>query len=383
MDGLKELVAINRDGYLGNKARELKERAVLFLEEILAAGGYFKAVENGFFVDSGYYPERNGDGIARDPTGGIGAGTVVPRDDDYFAPVCGHFGENHIPPAYGQDPCQAIGGCTLCNPEKIQYIDELDEEDNVEQRLARTKHYRGELIKPEVEWAGDGIVQVTMFLPAAQRVAAAAALEIARKMNLEEPEVIHKQVMHPAEGTLIELKGKVPFAIDPKDLVIPPEEKLLTAEQIRAEIGKKEFKVVAATVGEDEHSVGLREIIDIKHGGIEGFGFKPHYLGTSVPISKVVDAAIETAAEAILISTIITHADIHRINMRKLHDLCVEKGIRDRVILVCGGTQISNDMAKDCGLDAGFGRGTKGIQVASFLVETRLEKAENQQQKAE
>jgi D-ornithine 4,5-aminomutase subunit beta len=373
MDGLKEMVQLKSDGDLGKKARELKERAVLFLEEILVEGGYFQAVEKGFFVDSGYYPERNGDGIARDPAGGIGADTVVPRDDDYFAPVCGHFGDNHVPAEFMENPCTAISGCTLCKPEKIRYIDELDEEDNAAKRLAKTKPYRTNLLKPEVEWAGDGVVQVTMFLPAALRVAEVAALEIAKKMNLEEPEVIHKQVMHPAEGTLIELKGKVPFAINAKELIIPPEEKLLTAEQIREDIGQREFRIVAATVGEDEHSVGLREILDIKHGGIEGFGFKHHYLGTSVAISKVVDAAIEIAADAILISTIITHADIHRLNMRRLHELCVEKGIRDNVILVCGGTQISNDMAKECGLDAGFGRGTKGIQVASFLVETRQE----------
>ena len=69
--------------------------------------------------------------------------------------------------------------------------------------------------------------------------------------------------------------------------------------------------VVAATVGEDEHSVGLKEILDIKHGGIEGFGIKYHYLGTSVPVEKLVDAAIETNADAILQSTIISHNDIH------------------------------------------------------------------------
>ncbi|HWJ03837.1 MAG TPA: OAM dimerization domain-containing protein, partial [Verrucomicrobiae bacterium] len=266
-----------------------------------------------------------------------------------------------------------IGGCTLCKPEKIQYIDELDEEDNAGNRLAKSRSYRQQVIKPEVEWAGDGIVQLSMFLPAPQRVAEAAALQIAKKMNLEEPEVIHKQVMHPAEGTFLEIKGRVPFEIDPDSLVIPPEEKILSADEIRQQVAGEEFRVVAATVGEDEHSVGLREIIDIKHGGIEGFGFKTHYLGTSVPISKVVDAAIETAASAILISTIITHADIHRINMRKLHDLCVEKGVRDQLILVSGGTQITNEMAKECSLDAGFGRGTKGIQVASLLVEKRRE----------
>ena len=42
-------------------------------------------------------------------------------------------------------------------------------------------------------------------------------------------------------------------------------------------------------------------------------------------------------------------------------------------IVVCGGTQVSDEMAKGSGLDAGFGRGTKGIQVASFLVHRHRE----------
>jgi len=40
-----------------------------------------------------------------------------------------------------------------------------------------------------VQWAGDGFVVVTMFLPAAERVAEFAALELAKAMNLREPEV--------------------------------------------------------------------------------------------------------------------------------------------------------------------------------------------------
>ena len=47
----------------------------------------------------------------------------------------------------------------------------------------------------------------------------------------------------------------------------------------------------AATVGQDEHSVGMLEIIDIKHGGLEKWGFHAEYLGTSVPVEKVLDAA--------------------------------------------------------------------------------------------
>ena len=57
-------------------------------------------------------------------------------------------------------------------------------------------------------------------------------------------------------------------------------------------------------------------------------------------------------------------------NMKKLNDICIEKGIRNNIILVGGGTQITNEIAKDAGLDAGFGRGTKGIDVASFIVES-------------
>ena len=45
--------------------------------------------------------------------------------------------------------------------------------------------------------------------------------------------------------------------------------------------------------------------------------------------------------------------------MQRLHNLCVEKGIRDKVVLIGGGTQVTNEIAVDAGLDAGFGRGSK------------------------
>lgn len=380
MDGLRDVIEIKRDGELGRAVRELKERAVLFMEEILEAGGYFNAVQQGFFVDSGFYPERNGDGIARDINGGIGAGTVVERDKDYMAPVCHHFGYNNLPEGLDK-PCSLINECTLCNPEKIVFIDELDENDNVNVRLQETAEITEKgLIKPEVEWCGDGIISMNIFLPAEERTAEFAALEIAKKMGLEDAEVIHKQVMHPAEGTYVEVKGRVTFTIDPKTLKIPKAEEILSEEEIREYLNKNRVKVVAATVGEDEHSVGMREIIDIKHGGLEKFGFECHYLGTSVPVAKVVDAAVELDADAVLISTIITHADIHRINMQKLNNLCIEKGIREKVILVGGGTQVTNEIAVESGLDAGFGRGTKGIHVASFLVKKLKEMKRSSEQ---
>ena len=381
MDGLMDMIELKNEGELRDKSRELKERAVLYMEEIIEVGGYFEAVEQGFFVDSGNYPERNGDGISRKIKGGVGEGTVYERDEDYLAPVTAHFGYNNVA-QYDEsaidNPASLIGGSTFENPEKIVYIDELDDFDNVENRLKESQEYRiGTKIKPEMEWCADGIVMITMMLPTDKRTAEFAALEFGKKMNLEDIEVISREVMHESEGTRIEMKGKVAFDIDINDLVIPEEPKVLTDEEIRSDIEANPMKIVAATVGEDEHSVGLREIIDIKHGGIEKYGIECHYLGTSVPVEKLVDAAIELNADAILASTIISHDDIHYKNMKKLHEYCIEKGIRDKVMIACGGTQVTPEIAIEQGVDAGFGRNSKGINVATFLVEKRREMHQN------
>ena len=114
--------------------------------------------------------------------GGVAVGSIVPRAADYLAPVCHHFGENHLPEGYrGRSrgeaaPCDLIGGCTFCDDAKVPFIDELDPTDNAAARLTQTAYAREHgLIMPEVEWAGDGIVAVTMFLPAAEAVAEAAS----------------------------------------------------------------------------------------------------------------------------------------------------------------------------------------------------------------
>lgn len=374
LDGLLDLVQVRTDGYMKDKVREIQERAILFFEELLKNGGYFNAVEQGFFIDSGIYPERNGDGIIRKIHGGIGANTVYERDEDYFAPVPAHFGYNNVS-QYGlkpsDNPAKIIGGSTFEDRSKIQYIDELDSEDNVYVRLDQTEKYRqGNLMKPEVEWLGDGTVVVDLTLPTDVRHAEAAAVEIGSKMNLKNVEVIHKEILHVSEATRIQIKGQLEFDIDMASLKLAPLPDTLSDEEITEFIKNHPIKIVAGTVGEDEHSVGLREIIDIKHGGIEKYGIMAEYLGTSVPTQKLVDAAIETNADAILMSTIISHDEIHYKNMKKVVDYAIEKGVRDRLLIIAGGTQVTPDIAKEQGVDAGFGRGTKGKDVASFIVKT-------------
>ena len=370
LDGIKELLTLNREGPLGGMVRDLKERAIGFLTEMLHAGGYFAAVEQGFFVDSAEFPERNHDGIARDGDGGISVGTVIERDPDYLAPVCDHFGNNNLPDGVDK-ACDLVGGCTLCDPEKIVYIDELDPEDSAHKRLERTREYRsGNLLRPEAEWAGDGVALVELMIPERAEIAVEAALEMAKRMGLSDPEVVNLQVLQPAEGCFVEVKGHVGFDVDKTELTIPEKIELLPEEELRQFVTDHEITVVAGTVGEDEHSVGMREILDIKHGGLEKYGVKYHYLGTSVPVEKMVDAAIESGSDAILISTVISHNEVHRTMMKKLAELTKERGIRDEKVLIAGGTQVSRDMAAETGLDATFGRGTKGIDVLDAIVRT-------------
>ena len=375
MDGLMELVELKKDGPLREMARDIKERALLFMEEIIEVGGYFQAVQEGFFVDSAKYPARNGDGIARQIEGGVGYGFIFEREEDYMAPVTAHYGYNNVE-QYGGDPenpSALIGGCTFEDRSKIVYIDELEEEDTVHRRLEKVEKYLdGKAIKPEMEWCGDGVVLMTMMVPANARTSEAVALEIGRKLGLENPEVTSKEVMQEAEGTRIEMKGKVTFDVDPEGLEIPPEPHHLPDAILFEEFKEHPMVVVCGTVGEDEHSVGLREIINIKHGGIEKWGIKVNYLGTSVPVEKLVDAAIELNASAILASTIISHDNIHYKNMKRINELAIEKGIRDKVIICAGGTQVVPEDARKTGIDEGFGRDSHGIDVATFLAEEAM-----------
>jgi D-ornithine 4,5-aminomutase subunit beta len=221
-----------------------------------------------------------------------------------------------------------------------------------------------------VEKHGDGVVCVTIFVPASARVAESAALTLATRMGLKNPEVISRRLLHPAEGSVFEVKGVLDVAIKIDDLPVIPENELLTGAEIEAWVRPRDIHVVAATVGEDEHSVGIREILDIKHGGIEKYGFHCHFLGTSVRPEHILDVAARTDARAVLISTIVTHADVHKQNMRGLCELARRRGLRERLVLIAGGTQVNDGLARACGMDAGFGRGTAGQDVASFLVRT-------------
>jgi D-ornithine 4,5-aminomutase subunit beta len=187
-------------------------------------------------------------------------------------------------------------------------------------------------------------------------------------MGLKKAQVISHRVLHPAEGTVFEVKGVFDAAIQIDEIPLSARTEPLADKEIEAWVRPRNIHVIAATVGEDEHSVGIREILDIKHGGIEKYGFQCQFIGTSVALDHVLNEALRVGARVVLISTIVTHSEVHKQHMRKLNELARKRGVREQLILIAGGTQITDELARDCGMDAGFGRGTMGRDVASFVV---------------
>jgi beta-lysine 5,6-aminomutase beta subunit len=50
------------------------------------------------------------------------------------------------------------------------------------------------------------------------------------------------------------------------------------------------------------------------------------------------------------------------------------EGLRDKIILVCGGPRISHELAKELGYDAGFGANTYADDVASFVAQEMVKR---------
>ena len=64
-------------------------------------------------------------------------------------------------------------------------------------------------------------------------------------------------------------------------------------------------------------------------------------------------------------------------NLTNLVKLLEAEEIRDKIILICGGARISNELAKELGFNAGFGPGTYAEIVASFAIKELVKRNNN------
>lgn len=125
--------------------------------------------------------------------------------------------------------------------------------------------------------------------------------------------------------------------------------------------------VVLGVIGADCHAVGNKIIDHV----LSEQGIKVVNLGVMVSQDEFIDAAIETGASAILVSSIYGHGEIDCIGFR---GRCVERGLESMVLYVGGNLVIGKrpfeeveTLFIEMGFDRVFSPKTSLLDVVQFL----------------
>lgn len=232
-------------------------------------------------------------------------------------------------------------------------------------------------LKPYGDTMNDGKVQVSFTLPVPDNdKGAEAAKLLAKKMGLEEPNVAHHQSLDKS-FTFYVVYGSINSTVDYESIHVQTVEvDTLSMEEINEYIKeniKRNIVIVGASTGTDAHTVGIDAVMNMKgyagHYGLERYDMIDAYnLGSQVANEDFIKKAIELRADVLLVSQTVTQKNVHIQNLTELVELLEAEGIRDKVILICGGPRISHELAKELGYDAGFGPGKYADDVATFAV---------------
>ncbi len=233
-------------------------------------------------------------------------------------------------------------------------------------------------VRPYGDTMNDGIVQLSFSLPLPLTdEARETARRLAAKMGLNDILIYHEADLGYGFSFYI-IYGKCRHTVDYTRVVVPK----VTAPRmgfeeinafIREHIGRP-LRVVGACTGDDAHTVGIDAILNMKgYAGEYGLERYPMFetlnLGSQVQNEVLLARAVEFQADAILVSQVVTQKDVHLTNLAELVDMVEAEGIRERVLMICGGPRINHEVALELGFDAGFGPGTTPTMVASFIAQ--------------
>ncbi|WNJ99491.1 methylaspartate mutase subunit S [Thalassospiraceae bacterium LMO-JJ14] len=134
--------------------------------------------------------------------------------------------------------------------------------------------------------------------------------------------------------------------------------------------------LITGVIGADTHIVGNR----ILSMALEKEGFKVVALGALTPSEDFIKAAVETDADAILVSSLYGQGEL---DCRGFRDMCIEAGLGDILLYVGGnlvvGKQAWDDVEQryiDMGFDRAFPPGTRTPDVVAMLDEDMKDKVE-------
>lgn len=233
-----------------------------------------------------------------------------------------------------------------------------------------------QLVKPYGDTQDDGKVQLSFTLPLEWSEAAdEAARQLAGKMGLRDAQVVDGRRI--ADGfSFFVVYGSTTHSIDAGAIKAPSARShAMSMEEVDAyvaeRIGRK-IRVAGACIGTDAHTVGIDAILNMKgykgDYGLERYhAFETYNLGSQVAVEELVRFAQEKKIDALLASQAVTQKGSDVKNFTALSELLEAQGLRDAVVLICGGPRVTNRLAGELGYDAGFGRGTLPGDVAAFI----------------
>ncbi|MDE2483613.1 MAG: cobalamin-dependent protein [bacterium] len=236
-----------------------------------------------------------------------------------------------------------------------------------------------QVIKPYGDTMNDGKVQLSFTLPVEWSEAAdEAARQLVTKMGFADVQVVEGRRIA-TNFSFFVVYASTPQSIDFSTIKAPSAKThAMSMEEIDAyvveHLGRK-LRVAGACIGTDAHTVGIDAILNMKgykgDYGLERYQqFETFNLGSQVAVEDFVRFAKEHAVDALLASQVVTQKGSDIKNFTALAELLEAEGLRDRVVLICGGPRVTNLMASEIGYDAGFGRGTLPSEVAAFVATT-------------
>ena len=127
--------------------------------------------------------------------------------------------------------------------------------------------------------------------------------------------------------------------------------------------------LVTGVIGSDTHIVGNR----ILTMALEEAGYKVVSLGALTPAQEFIAAAVETNADAILVSSLYGQGEL---DCRGFRELCIEAGLQDILIYVGGNLVVGKQPWEEVeqrflamGFDRAFPPGTRTDDVVASLEE--------------
>jgi len=129
---------------------------------------------------------------------------------------------------------------------------------------------------------------------------------------------------------------------------------------IKTDEQAQKHKVVLGVIEGDTHDIG-KNLVKIM---LESSGFEVIDLGRDIPPVQFVEKAVETNADIIGLSTLMTTT---MDGMREVVDILKEKNLKDKFKVIIGGGPISPAFAKKIGADGYSGNAAGAVRLARDL----------------